>query len=61
MTCLAWFLLFLAGLILFLFLFGPFIGGCLGLVIGGSLFRQAWKEAREEDDPPDESGSWRDE
>lgn len=59
MNCLVWFILFLAGLILFGFLFAPFIGGCLGLVIGGSMFRQAWrqagKEAREEHDQLGES------
>lgn len=50
MDCLTFLFFFLAGLILFGFLFGPFIGGCLGLVISGSLFRQALKEPREEHD-----------
>ena len=55
MSCLASFLLILAGLVLFGLLFGPFIGVGLGLVISWGLLRQAWREAKGKEDQLGES------
>lgn len=55
MSCLASFLLILAGLVLFGLLFGPFIGVGLGLAVSWGVLRQAWREAKEKEDQVRES------